>query len=65
MIELRVLRADGDRCAVRLERRYGAAPDEPWAASPDRTRVPGWTAGVACPDARAVGEVELGSAMRA
>lgn len=41
-----VLRADGDRMAVRFERRYGGSPEEVWAALTEPARLRRWLAEV-------------------
>jgi uncharacterized protein YndB with AHSA1/START domain len=41
------LRAEGDRCGVRFERRYDATPDEIWSALTEPERLGRWLADVA------------------
>jgi uncharacterized protein YndB with AHSA1/START domain len=41
------LRAEGDRCGVRFERRYDATPDELWSALTEPDRLGRWLADVA------------------
>lgn len=41
------LRAEGDRCGVRFERRYDAKPDEIWSALTEPERLGRWLADVA------------------
>jgi uncharacterized protein YndB with AHSA1/START domain len=41
------LRAEGDRCGVRFERRYDAPPEELWSALTEPERLTRWLANVA------------------
>ena len=41
------LRAEGDRCGVRFERRYDATPEELWSALTEPERLGRWLADVA------------------
>jgi uncharacterized protein YndB with AHSA1/START domain len=41
------LRTEGDRCGVRFERRYDAAPQEVWSALTEPERIGRWLADVA------------------
>lgn len=44
MTKAGTLRADGERCAVRFERRYDATPEELWAALTEPEQLAGWLA---------------------
>lgn len=53
------LRADGDRCGVRIERLYDYTPEELWAALTDPRQLTGWLAPVTAFDARVGGRIAL------
>jgi uncharacterized protein YndB with AHSA1/START domain len=42
-----MLRAEGDRCGIRFERRYDFTPEEVWSALTEPDRLTRWLADVA------------------